>query len=260
MTRFFATAVCALLAVSPAFAQSLDVPDDGTTSPGFGASVTLDTQESVIPAPETEPQSMESESDDGSDVAESAQQLAEDVQEAVVPTGKRYEAKPSLLSLQAGLGVNDYRGELSNNVETGLSWDLRGGIGNDRMIGGELAFTGAMNDTTTGDNQLGANVNRAAIMNTGDAQARLNITTEKQWQPYVAAGLGFMSLDVRDKDSIVDDGNAITLPLSAGVQFYTKSRLSFGGRFNYRVLTDIVSNDIPSGDQWNLGFNVGATF
>jgi opacity protein-like surface antigen len=193
-------------------------------------------------------------------IKQDAQSLAKDVQEAVIPTGKRYEAKPSMLSLQAGAGLSDFRGALNNNIDPGVSWDLRAGYRNDKLVGGELAFTGAVNGTSAADNDLGPRVNHLAVTNMGDAQARINFTTDEMWQPYVAGGVGVLVMDVRDADTIVKDGTAATLPLSVGLQMYTKSRITAGARLNYRVLTDVLTNDIPSGDQWNVGLNVGAVF
>ena len=181
-------------------------------------------------------------------------------QETVVPAGTRYATKPAWFDLQAGVGVNDFNGKLNNNVSPGLSWDLRGSLWNYQLVGGELAYTGAANGTRFADADLGPNVTKLAVSTAGDAQARVNFTHHRSLQPFMSAGVGVLNLAVRDRDTTVHDGTALTLPLSAGVEWYVGSRVSVGGRLNYRVLTDVIGNDLPGGDEWNLGVNVGGAF
>lgn len=183
------------------------------------------------------------------------------IQESVVPTrGERAGPAPRMLSLAVGLGVSNFRGALNNNLGVGPSWDLRAGVGNDTVIGGELAYVGTAHSLRNADNDLGAGVDGTAVATMGDAMVRFNATHDGAWQPFAAVGLGLLSLDVRDAETTVDRGTALTIPLSAGLNFYTGRRMLIGGRVNYRVLTEIVDNDIPSGDEWNAGLSVGATF
>lgn len=182
-------------------------------------------------------------------------------EETVVPTrAERAAPAPGNLSLSLGLGVSNFRGDLNDNLNAGASWDVRAGFKNDSWVSGELAYIGSANGIDDKGGDLGPNVDGTALSSMGDALVRFNATTKRSWQPYAGAGIGMLSLNVRDDDTTVDRGSALTLPLTAGVDFYASRRMLIGGRFNYRVLTDVVDNDIPDGDQWNAGLSIGATF
>lgn len=238
MKTFLMAGLCALALTGQAWAQD-NTEADTTGTDAFGGATG---REAVVPE---EP------------AAPPAEPAAE---EAVVPTTERARPAPTNLSLSVGLGVSNFRGDLNNNLNPGASWDVRAGFANNRHISGELAYVGSANGIDDADNDLGENVDGTALSSMGDAVVRFNATTKRTWQPFAGAGIGMLRLNVRDDDTTVDRGSALTVPLTAGVDFYASKRFLIGGRFNYRVLTDVVDNDIPSGDQWNAGLNVGATF
>ena len=191
------------------------------------------------------------------------QNAPDDAQEAIVPepTAGRRQPHPRDLSLQMGLGISNYNGNLADNVDPGPAWDLRGTFMNREIVGAELAYSGATNNLEGQDpGRPGADLNGSAMTSAGDAMARLNMSRNAAVQPFVTAGIGVLGLDFRDDDTTVDRGSALTIPMGAGLQFYTPGRFTFGGRFNYRVLTDVINNDLPNGDHWNVGLNAGATF
>lgn len=247
MKQLWMAGACALaLTAGQAWAQDNAEVDTA----GTDAMVDGPVSETVVPEtakpPTTEPQA--------------TQPGEKQAEEAVVPAPERHGPAPSNLNLSVGLGVSNFRGDLNNNLNPGASWDVRAGFNNDDYVSGELAYVGSANGVDNADNDLGPNVDGTALTSMGDALVRFNATTKRSWQPFAGAGLGMLRLNVRDEDTTVDRGSALTVPLTAGVDFYASKRLLIGGRLNYRILTDVVDNDIPSGDQWNAGLNVGATF
>jgi hypothetical protein len=239
--RLIATSWVVLLAATPALAQQ-------TYDPYTEEEV----QETVSP-----------EDDEFVDeIQTDTEKAAEEVEEAVVPTeGERAKAAPGDISLMVGLGIANFRGDLNNNASVGPSWDMRASLRNKDYVGGELAYVGSAHGVSDeNDDDLGANADGTAITSAGDALVRFNGTKDSFVQPFVAGGLGLFTLNVRDEDTTVDDGTTLSIPVSAGVNVYATERLAFGGRFNYRVLTEVIGNDIPAGDHWNFGLNVGATF
>ncbi len=189
------------------------------------------------------------------------EEAAEDTQEAVIPSEPQARgAAPGNLALELGLGIADFNGNLGDQINAGPSWDLRGIFGANRTIGGEIAYVGVASNLDGQDLISNEAVDGTALTSAGDVSARFNALSSEFIQPFATAGLGVMGVDVRDENTTVDKGTALTIPVGAGVQIYTDSALTFGARVNYRILTDIIDNDLPSGDNWNLGVNVGATF
>lgn len=181
-------------------------------------------------------------------------------QEAILPitNEKLYTARQASLTL--GVGVINYNGDIADNVDAGGNWNLRGSAYDLSPIGIEAGFLWGAQDLDGIDPDRNVTLDGPAITTSGSVAARWNVLTTSRLRPFVSAGVGVLNLSFRDQNTTVDDGTAFTIPLGAGLQYFTKSRLVFGGRFDYQALTDAIDNNLPSGDNWNVGVNVGATF
>jgi hypothetical protein len=187
------------------------------------------------------------------------------IEEGVVP-GETVVLRPEPARLQPqpnfGVelegGVSNFTGDLGDALDSGGNWGVRGIFGKASPIGLEAAYFGSANSLAAAD--------ETGISSAGELQGRLNIirSPDSVVQPFVAAGVNYYRIDATGDEAVALDGNdsveSIGFPLSAGVNFLPTENITIGARGNYRILTDLIDDNIPSGDNWNVGLTLGAAF
>lgn len=188
----------------------------------------------------------------------------DEIEEAVLPTPRAQAPRVQAAILEAGAGLANYSAHLGAVTNGGAAWSLRGVYGAGSRFAGEIAYAGAGNDgelirpNETAPGGLNP-VNRTVYASSLDALVRLNLLgAAAAVRPFIAGGAGYFRLDSDAAD--LDGFESLAFPLSAGVQLYPKRPLTIGLRGTYRVLTDWIDDDFPTGDQFGGQISVGANF
>ncbi len=199
----------------------------------------------------------------GEEIEDTASGVGDDIREAIVPTGERAEmAQPKELSLEAGLGFSNFTGRLGDSYKTGAGWNIRAAYKADSLIGAELGYFGSANpredSLEPGD---------WGFMNGLDLGARISWQNDTIFRPFVAGGAGISFMNTFFETSLdliggeeADDTWMLHFPVGVGVNSYPGENLMVGLRYDYRFQTNIIDNDIPFGNNWQLVLSAGATF
>lgn len=195
--------------------------------------------------------------------------IDQEVQEEVVPreetivvTQPRGAAPLDNVLVEIGGGASTFTGELGDVTEGGAGWTGRVVIGARTMLGFELAYFGAANTIEgldVGINDVGdLDSANTVISSAGEGLVRLNLLGARApVKPFVAGGANYTRFD---SDTLFDNAEALGFPLAAGVQFYPTDNFSIGARGDYRILTDLIDEEVPDGNQWGGMLTVGANF
>jgi hypothetical protein len=183
---------------------------------------------------------------------------AEDLRlkEADVKPGK--EADMRGLTVLLGAGVEGYTGGLAPEVRPGAAVGVTAAIKPSKVLGLELAYSGAANDLR--DN---AGSGPDIIRNGGQAALTFGLAATPV-QPYVLGGFGLNRYNVRNEGTsgFRDDTNA-NVPVGAGLRTHIGD-FTADARINYNFL---LNNDFSTGvenDTWTGRYtgtvNIGGTF
>ena len=173
----------------------------------------------------------------------------EDV-EVVMPDPVAEPVREPSVAIEIGGGYSDFTGDLGDALHDGGNWDVRGIFGTASPFAIEATYFGSANGLTAEDG--------TAITTAGELQARLNVLQPAQGvQPFIAGGANYFRID---SDGALDNAQAIGFPVTAGLQVFPADNFTIGARGSYRFLTDLIDDDFPGGDNWNVGLTVGATF
>lgn len=248
-------ALALALAFSPAAMADDTAPDQSADNPDA---------EVVIPSEPGEPGAVVvPEEEQGTD-----QQQDQGVQEEAVPREQTIVVQPQRAApldnvlVEIGGGGSTYTGQLGDVTKGGAGWAGRVVIGARTMLGFELGYFGAANTIEgTGVNisdvgDLGND--NTVVSSAGEGLVRLNfLGARAPVKPFVAGGANYTRFD---SDTLFDNREALGFPLAAGVQFYPTNNFSIGARGDYRILTDLIDENLPNGDQWGGMLTVGANF
>lgn len=176
------------------------------------------------------------------------------------------------LTFSVGGGVEGYSGGLAPRLEPGAAYGASVGLKPSRVLGLELAYSGAVNNIDLG--QLEDRFGKPEIVrNGGQAVATLGLTASPI-QPYVLGGIGISDYNVRNEGEALGykDDTVGSVPLGAGLRFYSAGAFSADLRGTYNLLfSDQVvpesrvaaqgeNVNFVSGNSYNATLNVGATF
>lgn len=190
--------------------------------------------------------------------------LAEEVRQTLVPEPRRTTRIPKNVILEAGVAINNLTGDLGDEINPGPGFSLRAGLNNDNWVGAEFSYMATLNPQENAND-----ADEWVMSNEGNAQVRLNWRNQSILQPFMTGGVGltrynsWTETDLRlpgRREIDNEDALVMTVPLGIGVQFFPVGAFTASGRLDYRFQTDAIDNQIPDGDQWAVGFNLGATF
>jgi hypothetical protein len=133
----------------------------------------------------------------------------------------------------------------------GGAWDARVVYGTRTLVAIEAAYTGG----AVGVDALGLDDNAALISTGAEVLARVNFL-QKEWQPYVVAGLGWRHYSIvntdRNTSSVGEDEDLGEIPMGAGVS-YRYQGLVVDGRALFRAaFNDDMIRSTESGSEANL--------
>lgn len=194
-------------------------------------------------------------------IQDEVQEEAVPRQETVVVTQPRGAKPLDNVLVEIGGGASTFTGELGDVTEGGAGWTGRVVIGARTMLGFELSYFGAANTiegldvniTDVGD--LGND--NTVISSAGEGLVRVNFLGPRApVKPFVAGGANYTRFD---SDTLFDNREALGFPLAAGAQFYM-GNFTIGARGDYRILTDLIDENMPNGNQWGGMLTVGANF
>lgn len=240
-----ALAAAAFVAVAPPVVQAQDMLDDDTVVvPSDEGGAVIDegapgaTQETVVP---------------GSEGGDST----------VVITAPRAAPPVNQTVVEIGGGAQTFSGELGDTLQGGAGWTGRVIFGAKSPIGLELGYAGSVNPIE-GQGIGGAgdfgdlDTDNSVTTNQGEGLLRVNFAGPRSpVKPFVAGGANYTRMD---SNTTFDNLDAIGFPLAAGLQFYPANNFSIGARGEYKILTEWVDDNLPSGDQWGGMLTVGANF
>ena len=170
--------------------------------------------------------------------------------EVVMPEPAAPPVREPQVAIEIGGGYSDFTGDLGDQLHDGGNWDVRGIFGTASPIAIEATYFGSANGLVAEDG--------TAITTAGELQARLNVLQPADFvQPFIAGGANYFRID---SDGALDNVQAIGFPVTAGLQVFPTDNFTIGARGSYRFLTDLIDDDFPGGDNWNVGLTVGATF
>lgn len=255
----------AALALTLALTPAVSTADEMMTD----ESVDNPDAEVVIPSEPGEPGAVVVPEEEDALSAEEQDALDEEVQEEVVPREETIViteprgAKPlDNVLVELGGGASTFTGELGDVTQGGAGWTGRVVIGARTTLGFELSYFGAANTiegldvdiTDVGD--LGND--NTVISSAGEGLVRLNLLGARApVKPFVAGGANYTRFD---SDTLFDNTEALGFPLAAGVQFYPMDNFTIGARGDYRILTDLIDENMPNGNQWGGMLTIGANF
>jgi opacity protein-like surface antigen len=186
----------------------------------------------------------------------------EEIQQTLVPPPQVRPTIANNVIVEAGIGTSMFDGELNDAFDSGASWQLRGALNNDALIGFEAAYIGSINQRED-TNDIGD----AALGTSGQVLLRANWINDSIARPFVVGGVGLTNLTTVGNTELrspqfeaADDNTAFTVPLGAGVQVYPLENFTVAARVDYTIKTQLIDHNMPSGNLWNVGVNLGAHF
>ena len=148
--------------------------------------------------------------------------------------------------LTVGAGVLNYVD--GGAPGSSASWDLRYAYTPIWFFSVEGGYEGAAG---------AAPVRGAATATIIEGDVRFNPIVGYRITGYVLAGAGYGSFNMPDRP----DNATVVLPVGAGADYHISDRITAGGRFTYRFVTnDKVGMMDANADHWALIGRVGTTF
>ncbi|MET0406049.1 MAG: hypothetical protein ABW123_26770, partial [Cystobacter sp.] len=143
------------------------------------------------------------------------------------------EADMRGLTVLLGAGVEGYTGGLAPEVRPGAAVGVTAAIKPTRVLGIELAYSGAANNLKADAGGSGPDI----IRNGGQAALTLGLSATPV-QPYVLGGIGLNRYNVRNGEALGfrDDTNT-NVPVGAGLRTHIGS-FTADARINYNFLLD----------------------
>lgn len=199
------------------------------------------------------------------DEAEEPEDLWGEIEEAIIPDPAARPAIDRTWMAEGTIGLNNFTGDLNDNLRGGFGYGARGVWNANETLGAEVGYVGGFNQT---EGTALVEVGNWVFTNGVDAAARLSWVNETMFRPFAVGGLGVLHLNsfARTEADLpattVQFGDAfmMTVPLGVGIAAFPGDEFVVGTRFDYRIQTGILDNELPSGDNWTLGINAGWTF
>lgn len=191
------------------------------------------------------------------------EEIGERENEDVIPSEATVRPRPDLFMLEAGAGPSTFTGNLGNSLQGGVGYSVRGLLGAKTWLGLEVAYVGTANagENAFRQNELdGPDVQGQSVYGNGaEALARFNLTPSgAPVRPFVAGGAGYFRLD--SDAAVLDNLQSVSFPIEAGIQASPAHDVVVGLRGTYRILTDYIDNEFPTGEQYGGMLTLGATF
>ncbi len=179
----------------------------------------------------------------------------DETQEIVIPTEgepARAQAQPNF-ALEVGGAFSNFTSDLADATDPGVGWELRGIFGASSPVGLEVAYFGSANSFE--------NFDESVVSSAGELLGRVNLLPDSDIRPFAAAGVNYYRLDgTGDLDLFQNANESIGFPLSVGVNYYPAENFTIGARGTYRILTEILDDNFPGGNNWTAGLTLGAAF
>jgi opacity protein-like surface antigen len=169
------------------------------------------------------------------------------------------EASPLVTSgnIVGGAGFGDFSTTRAD-ISIGTGWEARAGVVLVRYAGLEANYQGLSNSVNS--------ASTGAFMPTGSHVLLTELTADvvpgipimlgdHELRPYTLVGVGYGNVSNATITSIGTASiSTVAVPLGAGLSFQVTKGFMVDTRFTYNFLSD------PAASNWNLGFNLGATF
>lgn len=163
-------------------------------------------------------------------------------------------------ALSIGGGATGFTNEdMRSLTDPGGAWGVRLAMGSRSFIGGELGYSGTVQNIEA----LGLDTDANLMSNGLDGSVRLNLIPNGMVQPYVTAGVGWRRYDIlsdTNTSALQDEDNVLELPASAGVAFkLDQFLLDARATFRSSLYNDLVDSDTRL-HNWGATINAGYEF
>ncbi len=188
-----------------------------------------------------------------------------DIEETLVPQPETRGRIADNVTIEIGAGANGYTHDLGDQLEAGFTGNVRGGFNNDNVIGLEAGLISLINAPDEDINN-DPDIADYAMGSMAEIALRANWINRSIARPFVSGGVGFANVSTIGEEEleigrqVYDDTSTMHIPVSLGVQVYPVENFTFSGRADYRFLTNVADNDLPSGNTWSFSVNLGTTF
>jgi hypothetical protein len=158
------------------------------------------------------------------------------------------QAAGSHLDITTGVGVAGFIDRnMRNAVGAGVSWALRGALGNPRSVGVELAYVGSLQPILLMD--AGSNVVAHGV----HGGFRINVVPELSWEPFFFLGAGWSrySVSQRPMGSVLSAHDDVAeFPIGLGGAYRRRGFVA-DLRIGVRVITapDLLTNPDAEGSE-----------
>lgn len=166
---------------------------------------------------------------------------------------------PNGMSIIAGGGVAGFLdGDVTDLTNPAGIYNLRLTYGTREVVGIEAAYIG----TAQSIDALGLDSDALLISNGVEGLVRYNVNPRGEWQPYVAAGVGWRRYDVRsdsNTSNVLEEDDVVEIPAQLGVAFRRKGFV-LDTRAGYR---HVFNNDLLGTQAlhtWQTNVNLGFEF
>jgi hypothetical protein len=153
-------------------------------------------------------------------------------QPVVIEKEKDADDKADMRGLTVGLqgGVEGYTGQLAPVIRPGPTYGVTANLRPSKVLGLELAYSGAANEFRTSGDTDGADL----VRNGGRALVTLGLGAAPV-QPYLLGGVGIDRLNVRGDRAGFRDDTSGSVPVGAGLRTHI-GNFTADARLNYNVL------------------------
>ncbi len=163
------------------------------------------------------------------------------------------------MSLEAGGGIGGFIGDTANGATSAQGqWQARMVFGTRTRFAGEAAYVGTANAINT----FGVSPNSVMTGNGAEGLFRVNFLKD-EWQPYAAAGVGFMYYSLGNAQLSTADveptGTAATFPVGVGLS-WRRSGVIVDGRFSFHPATNVGVIRGANFSTWDLNAKAGFEF
>jgi opacity protein-like surface antigen len=178
------------------------------------------------------------------------------------PEEPRRPALPNI-GVEVGAGFQTFTEELGDVTSAGLGYNLRFIFGPRSRLALEVGYLGGLAEAER--TEVFQQTAVSVYSNSGEVLARLNFFGNRDLvRPFIAGGANFTrinsSLSTPIGTTELDRLNGLGFPLVGGVQFLPSENFLVSARANYNVLTAVVDDDFPPGNQWGAMLSAGAMF
>jgi len=181
----------------------------------------------------------------------------------IEPVSEPAKSKSNMrgLTIMVGGGLEGYSGALAPNIDVGPSYGVMADIRPSRVLGIELAYSGAVNNLDPG--VLGSNADGPDLVrNGGQAAVTLGLTATPV-QPYVLGGVGLSDYNFRGTFAEFRDDTVGNVPVGAGLRTHIGSfTADLRADYNFLFDQDFAPgiDDFNENGRYSGTLNIGGTF